>query len=58
METMVFVTYLISIVSLAVSLYVAVELHYSKKENKRKEVRNRLQQITRPVNKNKKGHWD
>ena len=60
MTTFVFITYVLALISLAISLWVAIELHYIRKQNERKNVKPRsYPQPTNTVYKSTaKGHWD
>lgn len=51
METFVLVTYILALCSLAISIYVLVELRDLKREIRRQRVEKKLQQITQPKTK-------
>jgi putative exporter of polyketide antibiotics len=53
------IAYILSLISIAVSLYVLLEIRELKKENRRKLIEKRLNHIVKSVNIQKpKGFWD
>lgn len=58
MVELAFIAYIISLISLAISLFLWVEVRELKQQRKRDLVQKRLKQIMTPVKQRPKGYWD
>lgn len=58
MVELAFIAYIISLISLAISLLLWVEVRELKQQRKRDLVQKRLKQIMTPVKQRPKGYWD
>jgi hypothetical protein len=58
METFIFATYILSLVAFSISLYAIIEVLDLKRQNRRKIIEKRLDQIVQQTKRPAKGLWN